>query len=135
MDRPVRFKHTFMVFPNSLNNLRTLFGGVLLSEMDKAAAMLARKALYHTGADGAVTASMDKVNFEKPAHVNDIVEISCEIKKFGHSSLEIRAKVIIESPEGDRTDMCNANFTFVAIKDGKPFIHRLTFNDFEHTKN
>ena len=56
----------FTVFPEHINIVGTLFGGTLLGKMDIAAATLARKLLYGTESDGAVTASMDKVDFLSP---------------------------------------------------------------------
>ena len=65
----------FTVFPEHINFVGTLFGGVLLAKMDIAAATLVRKLLYDTEADGAVTASMDKVDFLAPGHVGDLITI------------------------------------------------------------
>lgn len=129
--KSLKYSYDFIVFPQNLNNLGTLFGGVLLSHMDIAAATLARKALYGTDSDGAVTASMDKVNFNAPSFVNDLIRIDCEIKKFGRTSFEIRAKVHKETPRGEEVKICDANFTFVAMKDKKPFVHHLSFEQFE----
>ena len=45
----------FTVFPEHINFVGSLFGGVLLGKMDIAAATLARKLLYSTDAEGALS--------------------------------------------------------------------------------
>lgn len=122
----------FTVFPEHINFVGTLFGGVLLSKMDIAAATLARKLLYATDADGAVTASMDKVDFLAPGHVGDLITIKSTLKSLGHSSLLIQCKVYREDMQGANEKMCTAMFTFVSMKDGKPHPHRLSFADLEN---
>lgn len=117
----------FTVFPEHINFTGTLFGGVLLGKMDIAAATLARKILYKTGADGAVTASMDKVDFLLPGHTGDLITIKSVLKSLGKSSILIQCKVYREDMKGDIQKICTAMFTFVAMKDGKPMQHGLSF--------
>ena len=119
----------FTVFPGDLNAMGALFGGFLLSRMDVASATLARKLLYGSGADGAVTASMDKVDFLAPGHLNDLVTITCELKSLGKSSMTIKCKVLREDIKGKIENICTAIFIFVSMKDGKPFPHRLSFTE------
>jgi acyl-CoA hydrolase len=117
----------FTVFPEHINFVGTLFGGVLLGKMDIAAATLARKILYDTDADGAVTASMDKVDFMCPGHIGDLITIKSTLKSLGKSSILIQCKVYREDRKGVITKMCTAIFTFVAIKEEKPIPHNLSF--------
>lgn len=117
----------FTVFPEHINTVGTLFGGVLLSKMDIAAGTLARKVLYKTNAEGAVTASMDKVDFLAPGHVGDLVIIKSVLKSLGKSSMTIKCKVYREDMNGTIEKMCTAIFVFVAMKDGKPIVHNLSF--------
>ncbi len=96
LDRPVKFvreqetSHSFMVFPEDLNYAGTLFGGKILAEMDKTAAKAARRMLYGTECNGAVTASLDKVDFKKPAQLGDIIELTAHITRLGRTSIEIK---------------------------------------------
>jgi len=117
----------FTVFPEHINFVGTLFGGVLLAKMDIAAATLVRKLLYDTEADGAVTASMDKVDFLAPGHVGDLITIKSILKSLGHSSILIQCKVYREDIKGVNEKICTAMFTFVAMKEGKPYPHSLSF--------
>lgn len=119
----------FTVFPEHINFAGTLFGGVLLGKMDIAAATLARKLIYATEADGAVTASMDKVDFLVPGHVGDLITIKSVLKSLGKSSILIQCKVYREDRKGNIEKMCTAMFTFVAVRNGKSIPHKLSFAD------
>jgi acyl-CoA hydrolase len=119
----------FTVFPEHINFAGTLFGGVLLAKMDIAAATLARKLLYNTEAEGAVTASMDKVDFICPGHIGDLIVIKSVLKSLGRSSILIQVKVTREDTQGKIEKLCTAMFTFVAIKDKKPIPHSLSFKN------
>lgn len=115
--------HTFAVFPEDLNYNGTLFGGKILAEMDIAAAKVARRLLYGTPCDGAVTASLDKVNFRKPALLGDMIEMKARLTGLGNASIQISVKVIKEDKYGNREQICEAMFTFVALRDNKPHPH------------
>lgn len=119
--------HSFTVFPQDLNYSDTLFGGKVMAEMDIAGVKVVRRALYGTGAEGAVTASVDKIDFKKPAFLGDLITMVAEIKAIGKSSLQIKITVTRESTMGFIDEICAANFTFVAMKDKKPFPHGLNF--------
>ena len=123
--------HSFAVFPQDLNYSGSLFGGKVMMEMDLAGAKVVRRALYGTGADGCVTASVDRIDFHKPAFLGDLITMTAEIKSLGKSSLNIRIKVTRESIVGEIDDICAANFTFVAIKDKKSYPHGLSFEKLE----
>jgi acyl-CoA hydrolase len=121
--------HSFTVFPQDLNYAGSLFGGKVLQEIDLAAVKVVRRALYDTGSDGCVTASFDRVDFNRPAFLGDLITMVAEIKSFGKSSIQVRIKVTRESIDGEVSDVCAANVTFVAIKDKKPFLHGLSFDN------
>ena len=123
----VKYVTDFTVFPNQINTVGTLFGGELLGKMDIAAATLARKLLYKTEADGAVTASLDKVDFLCPGYLGDLITIETELKSIGVTSMVIKCTVNREDIRGNMQTICTAHFTFVAIKDGKKYVHNLSF--------
>ena len=120
--------HEFTVMPKDLNYASTLFGGKLMYEIDYAGAKVVRRALYNTGSDGHVTASMEKISFDAPAYIGDIITMDAEIKTFGKSSITVRVKVYRESLTGEHISMCSASMVFVALKGGKPFHHKLNFD-------
>ena len=126
--------HSFTVMPKDCNfNKRdnggndTLFGGKLMYEMDYAGAKIARRATYGIDIDMIVTASTDRINFEKPAFIGDLVTMEATIKAYGKSSIQIRIKVRREDLKGEVEQICSANMTFVTIKGGKPITHGLCF--------
>ena len=127
--------HSFTVFPQDLNYADTLFGGKVMAEMDIAGVKVVRRALYGTGAEGAVTASVDRIDFKKPAFLGDLITMVAEIKTLGKSSLQIKISVSRESQQGYIEEICAANFTFVAMKDKKPFPHGLSFEQLENKNN
>lgn len=123
--------HSFTVFPQDMNYAGSLFGGKVMAEMDIAGVKVVRRALYGTGADGCVTASVDRIDFKKPAQMGDLITMTSEIKAFGKSSIQVRIRVDRESLIGEVEEICAANFTFVAIKDKKSFPHGLNFEKLE----
>jgi acyl-CoA hydrolase len=127
--------HSFTVFPQDLNYADTLFGGKVMAEMDIAGVKVVRRALYGTGADGAVTASVDRIDFKKPAFLGDLITMTAEIKTLGKSSIQVKISVCSESTMGEVQDICAANFTFVAMKDKKSFPHGLSFDKLENKED
>lgn len=127
--------HSFTVFPQDLNYANSLFGGKVMAEMDIAGVKVVRRALYGTGADGCVTASVDRIDFKKPAFLGDLITMVSEIKTLGKSSIQVKITVTRESVMGEVDDICAANFTFVAMKDKKSFQHGLTFDILEPDEN
>jgi acyl-CoA hydrolase len=139
IDEPKKNKliavHSFTVFPQDLNYSGSLFGGKVMAEMDIAGVKVVRRALYGTGAEGCVTASVDRINFEKPAFLGDLITMVAEIKALGKSSVQVRIKVTREGTMGEVDDICAANFTFVATKNKKSFPHGLSFEILESNDN
>lgn len=117
-------KHSFMVFPEDMNYAGTLFGGKVLAEMDLTALKAARRILYGTHCDGAVTVSLDKVDFKCPAHLGDIIELQAVVRKLGRTSIEIYVHVSKENHYGIVETICDATFVFVSLKDGKSYPHQ-----------
>jgi len=126
--------HSFTVFPQDLNYKNTLFGGVIMQHMDISGVKVVRRALYGTGAEGAVTASVDRIDFKKPAFLGDLITMVAEIETFGKSSIKVKISVSRENQEGLCEEICGANFTFVAMKGNKPFKHDLSFNKIDIDK-
>lgn len=118
---------SFLVFPEDMNYAGTLFGGKILAEMDRAALKSARRVLYSTGCDGAVTVSFDKVDFKKPAYLGDIIELTATVIRLGRTSIEIHVVVSKEDHNGNIEVICEASIVFVSLKEGKPHPHLCVF--------
>lgn len=115
--------HSFTVFPDDLNYKGSLFGGKILAEIDLAGLKPVRRMLYNTGCDAAVTASIDRVDFLKPAKLGDIVELTATIYKLGKTSISVFVHVTKEDEFGKIEKICDAHLVFVSLKDGKPHPH------------
>jgi len=124
-----KLKHRFTVFPQDTNNLQTLFGGKLMAEMDLAAATLCRKLLRTSEAEGAVTRSFSRIDFNAPAHVDDLIEISAELKMLGKSTMRIWLVASKEDSDGKIIKIGSSNATFVSLKEGKSFPHGINWDN------
>ena len=119
--RPVRLSQvTFadLAEPQSQNVAGTLFGGVLLGFIDRAAAFCAMK---HAGRP-VVTKSFDSVEFNQPIYIGELVVAHASVNFTGKTSMEIGVKVLAQNPvtgQERHTNSCYA--TFVALdRDGRP---------------
>jgi acyl-CoA hydrolase len=119
--RPVRLSQvTFadLAEPASQNVAGTLFGGVLLGFIDRAAAFCAMK---HAGRP-VVTKSFDEVEFNEPIYIGELVVAHASVNFTGTTSMEVGVRVMAQNPitgEERHTNTCYA--TFVALgEDGRP---------------
>lgn len=119
--RPVRASQvTFadLAEPHSQNVAGTLFGGVLLGFVDRAAAFCAMK---HCGRP-VVTKSFDSVEFNEPIFIGELVVALASVNFTGTTSMEVGVKVLAQNPitgEERHTNTCYA--TFVALdEEGRP---------------
>ena len=80
-----------LMMPRDTNAHGTIFGGVILSYIDQAGAIEARR----QGCQFMVTVSMDKVVFHEPVFVGDLVSFWTETLRIGTTS--ITTKVTVEA--------------------------------------
>lgn len=80
-----------LMMPRDTNAHGTIFGGVILSYIDQAGAIEARR----QGLNLMVTVSMDKVVFHAPVFVGDLVSFWTETLRIGNTS--ITTKVVVEA--------------------------------------
>lgn len=110
-----------MLLPKDTNALGTIFGGVILSHIDLASAVEARKAAPHRY----VTKSMHEVEFHAPVFVGDIISFFTETLRVGRTSIAVRVLVEAErwssSGQGERVKVTEAEVVLVAVDEtGKP---------------
>jgi acyl-CoA hydrolase len=99
-----------IVFPGDTNHHGTLFGGVGLAHMDKVAYIAAAR---HARVDF-VTASCERINFDAPAQLGDIVELTGIVARVGRRSLSVELEFIAEAPlSGERRRCGHAVFNLV----------------------
>jgi acyl-CoA hydrolase len=109
---------TQLMMPGDVNNLGHVFGGVLISLVDRAAAVTAMR---HARGP-CVTVSIDKVDFKEPIYSGELVTCSARINFIGKTSMEIGVTVVTEHPmTGVKRHTNDCFLTFVAVnKDGRP---------------
>ncbi len=78
-----------LMMPRDTNAYGTIFGGVILSYIDQAGAIEARR----QGCRFMVTVSMDKVVFHAPVHVGDLVSFWSETTRIGTTSISVHVVV------------------------------------------
>lgn len=78
-----------LMMPRDTNAQGTIFGGVILSYVDQAGAIEARR----QGCKTIVTVSMDKVVFHEPVFVGDLVSFWAETLRIGTTSITINITV------------------------------------------
>ena len=81
-----------LLLPKDTNPFGTIFGGVILSHIDLASAVEARK----TAALRYVTRAMDQVEFHQPVFVGDVVSFYTETVRIGRTSITVRVLVEAE---------------------------------------
>lgn len=109
---------TELMMPGHVNNVGNVFGGVILSMVDRAAAVAAMR---HAGSH-CVTVSIDQVDFREPIYAGELVVCRALVNFVGRTSMEIGVCVEAENPmTGERRITNDCLLTFVAIgENGRP---------------
>jgi acyl-CoA thioesterase YciA len=113
-----------MLLPKDTNAFGTIFGGVILSHIDLAAAVEARKMAPRRF----VTRAMREVEFHEPVYVGDLISFYTETVRVGRTSMTVRVLVEAErwgsgpavpSPpgRGERIKVTEAEVVLVAVSD------------------
>ncbi len=104
--------------PSMANTMGNVFGGVLLSLVDRVAAVAA---VRHARCP-CVTVSVDRVEFREPIHVGELVTAHASVSYVGRTSLDVGVRVEAEHVlSGERRHTNSCYLTFVAIDaNGKP---------------
>lgn len=109
-----------LMMPHHANGLRpaSVFGGVILSMMDRCAGLCA---VRHAGGQ-ATTLSIDRVLFKEPIRTGEFVEMRARVVYVGRTSMSIMVEVYAEDiPSGHRRHTNECWLTFVRLDDeGRP---------------
>jgi acyl-CoA thioesterase YciA len=105
-----------VMMPRDTNPHGTIFGGVILSYLDQAGAIGARREVGRAGGPLPiiVTVAMNRVEFRKPVLVGDIVRFLTRLVKIGRTSITMN--VIVEAERGDQVlQVTEAEVVYVGI--------------------
>ena len=103
---------TELMMPNMANNLGNVFGGVILSLIDSAAAVAA---VRHARGP-CVTVAIERVEFREPIHLGELVIAQANVNYVGRTSLDVGVRVEAENlVTGQRRHTNSCHLTFVAI--------------------
>ena len=109
-----------ILLPRDTNAMGTIFGGVILSHIDLASAVEARKAAAHRY----VTKAMRQVEFHEPVFLGDIVSFFTETVRIGRTSITVNVSVEAErwgAGRGERVKVTEAEVVLVAVDEhGRP---------------
>ena len=106
-----------IMMPKDTNALGTIFGGVILSYIDQAAAVEARQ----HGASFIVTVAMREVVFHEPVYVGDLVSFYTELVRIGRTSITVSVEVFAQRGEGTQgpVKVTQAEVTFVNLDENR----------------
>lgn len=119
--RPARLSSVIMtelVLPVHTNSLNSVFGGVIMSWIDIAAAIAAQR---HSSLP-VVTASIDTLNFVAPVYIGWVVNLQASVNYVGQTSMEVGVRCEAENPlDSRKCHTASAYLTFVALgSNGRP---------------
>lgn len=139
---------SFVVYPEDINalGLNMIHGGKMLKEMDRFAAVLVKRCIrdayqnsdlvnekyieYSNIPHGyetelySVTVGVEKVSFQAPAYLGDVVHLSGNVFSPGKTSLKVKITAQAERMNtGQIIQMGSGVFIFCVMYNGQPFRH------------
>jgi acyl-CoA thioesterase YciA len=108
-----------VMMPRDTNPHGTIFGGVILSYLDQAGAIGARREVIRAG--GAppflVSVAMNRVEFHQPVLVGDVVRFLTRLVRMGRTSITVHVNV--EAERGQQVlHVTEAEIVYVGIDPG-----------------
>lgn len=101
-----------VTLPKDTNQYGTIFGGVILSYIDQAGFVEARRHGVHRW----VTVAIDRVEFKKPVHLGDVACFYAQTVRRGTSSVTVKVEVEAERYlTGKTVPVTEATLTLVAV--------------------
>src|SRR5690349_16520013 len=97
--------------PHHANIMGNVFGGVILSLVDRVAAVCA---IRHSRKQ-CVTVSVDKVDFREPIHVGELVVAMARVNFAGRTSMEVGVKVMSEDRKSTRLNSSHVEISYAVF--------------------
>ena len=107
-----------LMMPQHANLMGNVFGGVILSLVDRVAAVCAIRHAHRQ----CVTVSVDKVDFREAIHVGELITAYARVNFAGRTSMEVGVKIVAENVlTGEKRHTNSCYVTYVALDDqGRP---------------
>lgn len=105
-----------VMMPRDVNPHGTIFGGVILSYIDQAGAVGARREVALAGGapPAVVTVAMNRVEFKRPVLVGDVVRFRTRLVRMGRTSITMQVSVEAER-DGGVVNVTEAEVVYVAV--------------------
>ncbi len=105
------------MLPRDTNAMGTIFGGIILSYIDLAGAVEARR----TSSQVFVTIAMREVVFHAPVYVGDLVTFYTETVRVGRTSIttKVTVQACARDDGGDVRLVTEAEVVYVAVDDSR----------------
>ncbi len=118
----MKYRNRKLVKSEDLNGTGSLFGGKALAWIDEETAIYA---FCQLGSKNLVTKAMSTINFKAPAKLGDIIEIGCDVVKFGNTSITVSCSMRNKTTQQEIVTV--SEITFVNLDDnGRPVPHGIT---------
>lgn len=116
MTSPENLMIRVVAMPADTNSSGDIFGGWLMSQMDLAAWICARKHTPHR----LVTVALDGVVFHKPVYVGDCLLCYATVERIGRTSITIHVSAHAERAKGGEVvQVTEGSFTMVALDENR----------------
>lgn len=105
-----------IMLPKDTNQNGTIFGGIILSHIDLAGTVDARR--QSPNIEMLATVAMDKIEFIAPVFVGDIVSFYTKIVRVGRTSIKVQVEVEVERVKPVEEKVCpvtTAEVTYVSL--------------------
>src|SRR5580698_11220021 len=106
-----------LMMPKDTNRHGTIFGGVLLTNIDLAGAIAATREVQRRGGNpkaSFVTVAINRVEFKKPVLVGDVVRFETSIVRIGRTSITVHINVEAERGR-EKLQVTEAEGVFVGV--------------------
>ncbi|MBX9626404.1 MAG: hypothetical protein K2X82_21570, partial [Gemmataceae bacterium] len=106
-----------VMMPKDTNPHGTIFGGVILSHIDMAGAIAARREIHLRGGNpkaSFVTVAVNRVEFKQPVLVGDVVSFRTTVARIGRTSITVHVDVVAERG-ADSIHVTEAEAVFVGV--------------------
>lgn len=115
-----------VMMPRDTNPFGTIFGGVILSYIDMAGSIGARREVLLAGGNSGaafVTVAINRVEFKQPVLVGDVVRFVTKLVRLGRTSVTMHIDVLAE--RGTQTiHVTDAEVVYVAVDPTVPASER-----------